>query len=224
LLLHRIRLRMGTPVTSLAERSTVLVEKYGVSPTQRGEPVCGAVRANSAGICSKEPGWGTDHLSYGQCKHHDTVPRVIATNPEVRIEHVIKDKDLLRFIEEERGNDELDNMDDLIALSRGLLKWQASKFDGEVKVGDGEDGFITTPSGQIKAMIEITKEVAALIKRKYDIFAMTGEFIPRQTVIAYMNSAMLVLDKFLRDSCSECNHVNSIKTKVHQGLNQIEPL
>ena len=32
--------------------------------------VCGGVMADGVGLCSKPPGWGTDHVGFGRCRNH----------------------------------------------------------------------------------------------------------------------------------------------------------
>jgi hypothetical protein len=36
----------------------------------QNDRICGAVRADGINLCTKPPGWGTDHVGFGRCRNH----------------------------------------------------------------------------------------------------------------------------------------------------------
>lgn len=94
--------------------------------------MCGARKTDGSGVCSKPPGWGTDHAGVGRCKFHG------GSSPSGR-EHarrlrlVRAEAELATRLSEmgyEPIGNPLDAFADLVAQAVALKDWLAAKVDG----------------------------------------------------------------------------------------------
>ena len=68
------------------------------------------------------------------------------------------------------------------------------------------------------------RRLAEVIKTKYQVLVITREAIPRQEVRQYIAAIQTILQKHLRDYCSECGHNMEIMTDVFHDLEQLSSI
>jgi hypothetical protein len=56
------------------------------------------------------------------------------------------------------------------------------------------------------------------IKRKYEVMKIAGEVIPRETVRAYVEQVITILNQTLRNTCPECNHNHNLRDRCLAAL------
>ena len=112
-------------VPSNGKEYTSLEEFYGEPQlSSDGDPICGRGK-KITGIWRFEAGWGTDHVGFGPCKHHDNETRMDIALPEkgrVIYSGIAKNPRLKEHLQQEEKRGELDNLDGEIVLLRSMLK------------------------------------------------------------------------------------------------------
>ena len=203
-----------------------LEEYYGEAQiSSDGKPICGRGKKIS-GVCRFDAGWGTDHVGFGPCKHHDTEERMEIALPDrgrVIYSGIAKNASLKEHLQQEEKRGELDNLDGEIVLLRAMLKILVEKY-GEKMVDDetfdllefGTD--FETIDAQTKSLVNLVDKISSSIKRKYEVLQIAGSTLTRDRVRDYVNQIQLALGQVLRNECPNCKKLH------HQRDNAIEAI
>jgi len=209
-------------VTTLAE----LEEHYGEPQLSTdGDPICGRGK-KLGGVCRFEAGWGTDHVGFGPCKHHDNEDRMKIALPNkgrVIYSGIAQNARLREHLQQEEKRGELDNLDGEIVLLRAMLKILVEKY-GEKMLDDetldllefGTD--FATVDAQTKSLVNLVDKISTSIKRKYEVLQIAGSTLTRERVRGYVNEIQLALGQVLRNECPSCKKLH------HQRDNAIEAI
>ena len=206
--------------------SAELEEHYGENQKDSdGSPICGRGK-KLGGVCRFEAGWGTDHVGFGPCKHHDSEEKMEIALPSrgrVIYSGIAKNDRLKEHLVQEEKRSELDNLDGEIVLLRAMLKILVEKY-GEKMVDDetldlfeyGTD--FETVDAQTKSLVNLVDKISSSIKRKYEVLQIAGSTITRERVRDYVNQIQLALGQVLRNECTHCKKLH------HQRDNAIDAI
>jgi hypothetical protein len=204
-----------------------------VQVIENPEGVCGRERKNpSPGerLCIQVAGYRTDHLGEGACIDHEGGSAMLDTNGGGTYSTVITNPSLRKYFEAQITNkDEMDNLDNEIALMRSMIMWSVEQFGTKILM-DAEGNLITidvSPQELRKDISEFTgviQKLSQAIKAKYEIHQIAAEMIPRGQVRAYMAQVQTILNNVLRDTCSQCKHEHGMRTKTIQTLTGLSTL
>ncbi len=210
-----------------------LEEHYGEPQrSEDGTAICGRGK-KAKGICRFEAGWGTDHVGYGPCKHHDSEDRMelsnVAQRGRVIYSGIAKNDRLRDHLHNEEKRGELDNLDGEIVLLRAMLKILVEKY-GEKTVDDealdilefGTD--FETIDAQTKALVNLVDKISTSIKRKYEVLQIAGSTITRERVREYVNNIQLALGQVLRNECPHCRKLHNQRDTAIEAIRRVGEL
>lgn len=199
------------------------LEEYYGPPIldSNGQAICGVERiGDSKRACMREAGWGTVHSGYGPCKDHGgekntgLSPRTRVGSYGVVIAHQrLRD---LYFDEERRENP--DDLDREVLLIRAILMLLAEQFGMEISEDDPDTFKVTSISAHANEVGKMVDRLSETIKRKYEVMKIAGEVIPRETVRAYVEQVITILNQTLRNTCPECNHNHNLRDRCLAAL------
>ena len=214
--------------TTIAE----LEEHYGQPQvSDDGITLCGRGKKLN-GICRFEAGWGTDHVGYGPCKHHDTENRMELTPVErgrVIYSNVATNSRLKEHLHQEEKRTELDNLDGEIVLLRAMLKILVEKYGEKVLDGETLDLLefgtdFETVDLQTKSLVNLVDKISSSIKRKYEVLQIAGSTITREKVRNYMNQIQLALGQTLRNECPHCHKLHNQRDNAIESIKRVGEL
>jgi len=211
-----------------------LEEHYGKPIlSDEGDPICGRGK-KGGGVCRFEAGWGTDHLGYGACKHHDSEERMdvaLGDSGKGRViySNIAQNLRLREHLQSEEKRTELDNLDGEIVLLRAMLKILVEKY-GEKVIDDelfdilevGTD--FDAVDQQTRSLVNLVDKISTSIKRKYEVLQIAGSTITRGRVREYVASIQLALGQVLRNECPHCHKKHNQRDQAIEAIRRVGEL
>tara|TARA_B100000029_G_scaffold161347_2_gene157307 strand:- start:87 stop:740 length:654 start_codon:yes stop_codon:yes gene_type:complete len=217
----------------MVEKTISSLEEHYGSPilNEEGDSICGRGKKDG-GICRFEAGWGTDHLGFGACKHHDSETKMDIsplTKGRVIYSGIAKNSRLKDHLQQEETRTELDNLDGEIVLLRAMLKILVEKY-GEKVVDDelfdvleyGTD--FDTVDQQTRSLVNLVDKISSSIKRKYEVLQIAGSTITRARVREYISSIQLSLGQVLRNECPHCHKKHNQRDQAIEAIKRVGDL
>lgn len=198
------------------------------------EAVCARPTRNNS-PCTKAAGWGTVHFGYGACKlHGGEEPTALDVKPIEPFKYSLQvtNERLKAILQEEEHNSDLDNLDGEIILVRGMIRLLSESFGLKLDITTIKDlsEAATSPSmteaylsmsDQTRDAMRLINNLAALIKKKYEILSMADAVIPRHVVDSYINQIKVTLMNTMKNTCPSCHAETGQRDAVMIGLSLI---
>lgn len=196
---------------------------------ENGKAICGRGKSNGD-ICKMDSGWGTHHIGYGACKHHDSETALDLPLPKGKIlySEVATNNRLRSHLSQEEDRTELDNIDGEIVLLRAMMKILVEKYGHSVADDTGEiidiiefgTSFDEIES-QTKAIVNLVDKISAGIKRKYEVMQIAGNTVTRERVREYLSQIQIGLSQVLRNECPKCRHQHNMRDTAVKSIKSV---